>query len=1080
MTLRTRIRLLVLVCTLIALWLLGVFFAAYREKTRAEQDLALSESLTVATVQLRTMLFGHLVSPHTQPRSQVDAQFKLLTDLLEPGAQSSAASDAPDADTRYAWNGARRMVSDLLELLADLDATGTDPRLSARGRQTTELILMNSHAMTLFVSQIRDHALDGFFRASAREKRALGLLLAGLAAIGLGLLLLIERSLLLPIDRLRQAVLQIGGSTTALRLKTHRRDELGQLANAFSHLLEQIRQTTVSRDRLAVEVDERARAERALQESQDWLHLAMQTSRSFAFDWDPQSDRARRSANCVAILGVTGETTAHDTGQDYVARVVPADRARLIALREALRPAADRYHTEYRITRGDGKTVVLEETAHGFFDAQGRLQRLVGAATDITERTQAAEVLRQSEERFRTLADAVPQIVWMTGPDGLNIYFNQQWVDYTGLSLEESYGDGWNIPFHPDDQQRAWDAWQHAVKTDGVYALECRLRRADGVYGWWLVRGASLHDADGHVVNWFGTCTDIQDLKDSEAQLERSAHYDGLTGLPNRVLLADRLHQAMVQAQRQARPVAVVLLDLDGFKTINDRHGHATGDQFLIAVAARLRQALRAGDTFARLGGDEFVAVLPDLADTQDGVALLTRLLAAAAQPVAAGDRVLRASASLGVTFYPQADDIDAEQLLRQVDQAMYQAKLAGKNCYHVFDAEHDRTLRGHHEVLARIRRALVAHEFVLYYQPKVNMRTGAIIGAEALIRWQHPERGLLPPAAFLPVIEDHPLAVAIGEWVIDTALTQMECWQAAGREFPVSVNVGARQLQQANFVERLRALLAAHPKVRSGHLELEVLETSALELAGASRVLDACRGFGVLSALDDFGTGFSSLTYLRRLPVAQLKIDQSFVRDMLVDPDDLAIIEAVLGLATAFQRQVIAEGVETVAQGELLLRLGCELAQGYAIARPMPAADLPGWSAAWQRDPAWVDLPAASRDDLPLLFAGVEHHAWMTALESHLKGDRAAPPPLDQRECRFGMWLDADGLARYGAQPAAAAIRPLHQQIHVLATALCDLQDRASEALARLGELHDLQDALLQHIKSLVRDGTHPSSASG
>ncbi|WP_020502723.1 EAL domain-containing protein [Lamprocystis purpurea] len=1082
MTLRTRIRLLVLVCTLIALWLLGVFFAAYREKTRAEQDLALSESLTVATAQLRTMLFGHLVSPHTQPRSQVEAQFKRLTDLLQPGTQSSAASDAPDSDTRYAWNGARRMVSDLLELLADLDATGTDPRLSARGRQTTDLILMNSHAMTLFVSQIRDHALDGFFRASTREKHALGLLLAGLAAIGLGLLLLIERSLLLPIDRLRQAVLQIGGSATALRLKTHRRDELGQLAKAFDRLLDQIQETTVSRDRLAVEVDERARAERALQESQDWLHLAMQTSRSFAFDWDPQSDRARRSATCAAILGVTGETAAHDTGQDYVARVVPADRARFIALREALRPAADRYHTEYRITRGDGKTVVLEETAHGFFDAQGRLQRLVGAATDITERTQAAEALRQSEEQFRTLADAVPQIVWMTRPDGGNNYFNQQWVDYTGLTLEESYGDGWNIPFHPDDRQRAWDAWQHAVQTDGVYALECRLRRADGVYGWWLVRGASLHDADGHVVNWFGTCTDIQDLKDSEAQLERSAHYDGLTGLPNRVLLADRLHQEMVQAQRRARPVAVVLLDLDGFKTINDRHGHAAGDQFLIAVAARMRQALRAGDTFARLGGDEFVAVLPDLADTQDGVPLLARLLAAAAQPVAAGDRVLQASASLGATFYPQAEDIDAEQLLRQADQAMYQAKLAGKNCYHVFDAEHDRTLRGHHEVLERIRRALVAHEFVLYYQPKVNMRTGAIIGAEALIRWQHPERGLLPPAAFLPVIEDHPLAIAIGEWVIDTALTQMECWQATGREFPVSVNVGARQLQQANFVERLRALLAAHPQVRPGHLELEVLETSALELAGASRVLDACRGFGVLSALDDFGTGFSSLTYLRRLPVAQLKIDQSFVRDMLVDPDDLAIIEAVLGLATAFQRQVIAEGVETVAQGELLLRLGCELAQGYAIARPMPAADLPGWSAAWQRDPAWIDLPTASRDDLPLLFAGVEHHAWMTALESHLKGDRAAPPPLDQRECRFGMWLDADGLASYGAQPAAAAIRPLHQQIHVLATAVCDLhtQDRTSEALTRLGELHDLQDALLEHLKSLVRDGMHPSSASG
>jgi hypothetical protein len=198
----------------------------------------------------------------------------------------------------------------------------------------------------------------------------------------------------------------------------------------------------------------------------------------------------------------------------------------------------------------------------------------------------------------------------------------------------------------------------------------------------------------------------------------------------------------------------------------------------------------------------------------------------------------------------------------------------------------------------------------------------------------------------------------------------------------------------------------------------------------------------------------------------------------MLEDPDDLAIIEAVLGLASAFHRQVIAEGVETVAQGELLLRLGCELAQGYAIARPMPAADLPGWSAAWHPDPAWVDLSAVSRDDLPLLFAGVEHHAWTMALENHLKGERAAPPPLDHRECRFGMWLDADGLARYGAQPAAAAIRPLHQQIHVLATALCDLhtQGRTPEALGRLHDLHDVQEALLEHLKSLVRERSRPS----
>jgi len=254
---------------------------------------------------------------------------------------------------------------------------------------------------------------------------------------------------------------------------------------------------------------------------------------------------------------------------------------------------------------------------------------------------------------------------------------------------------------------------------------------------------------------------------------------------------------------------------------------------------------------------------------------------------------------------------------------------------------------------------ALNDNELLLHYQPKVNMRTGAIIGAEALVRWHHPQKGLLPPSVFLPVIENHPLASELGEWVIDSALAQVARWRRAGLDIPVSVNVGAHQLQQPEFVERLRGLLAAHPEIAPRHLELEVLETSALEdLAHACRVMEACAATGVAFALDDFGTGYSSLTYLKRLPVAQLKIDQSFVRDMLEDPDDMAILKGVLGLAVAFRRQVVAEGVETVAHGTKLLQLGCELAQGYGIARPMPAGDFVGWSASWRPDPAWQASP--------------------------------------------------------------------------------------------------------------------------
>jgi diguanylate cyclase (GGDEF)-like protein/PAS domain S-box-containing protein len=828
-------------------------------------------------------------------------------------------------------------------------------------------------------------------------------------------------------------------------------------------------------------------------------------------------------------------------------------------------------------------------------DETGKPLYFMTSRIDITANMLTKQKLQASEQQFRTLGEALPQIVWMTRADGWNIYFNQQWVDYTGLTLEESYGHGWNIPFHPDDQKRAWDAWQFATQTDSTYSLECRLRRADGIYRWWLVRGVALHDTNGKVVNWFGTFTDIEDIKQAEQQLqlaasvftharegimittadgtiidvneafnlitgysreevlghnasllksgrqnkqfyadmwrdliekgqwygevwnrrkngdvyaemmtvsairdaqgktqqyvalfsdittfkeheqqlEHIAHYDALTNLPNRVLLADRLQLAMVQAQRRGQILSVAYLDLDGFKAINDNHGHQTGDLLLVSIAGFMKQALREGDTLARIGGDEFVAVLPDLDDIEACIPMIARLLAAAAQPIPIGEKVFQVSASLGVSFYPQAEEVDADQLLRQADQAMYQAKLAGKNRYHIFDPEQDSSIRGHHDSLNRIREALVAHEFVLYYQPKVNMRSGKIVGAEALIRWQHPDKGLLPPALFLPVIEDHALSIEIGEWVIDTALAQIDSWHNAGLDIPVSVNVSARQLQCADFVERLGVALAMHPNVNPSRLELEVLETSALEdITQITRIMESCRKIGVMFALDDFGTGYSSLTYLKRLPVALLKIDQSFVRDMLNDQNDLAILDGVLSLATAFGRQVIAEGVETREHGEVLLRLGCELAQGYGIARPMPADEMPDWSASWRTEPSWIDLPLISRVDLPLLFASAKHRAWIAGLEKHLKGEEEAPP-LDYHQCLLGQWLDTEGLDLYGDRSAFHSLDPLHRQVHSLAAELMELHahNRTPEALARLDELRALRDAWLEQLKELLNE---------
>ena len=384
--------------------------------------------------------------------------------------------------------------------------------------------------------------------------------------------------------------------------------------------------------------------------------------------------------------------------------------------------------------------------------------------------------------------------------------------------------------------------------------------------------------------------------------------------------------------------------------------------------------------------------------------------------------------------------------------------------------------MRGHHESLDRIRIALADNEFVLHFQPKVNMRTGRVIGAEALIRWQHPQRGLLAPAIFLPVIEDHPLSIELGEWVIDAALRQIESWHLAGLQIPVSVNVGARHLQNDAFVSRLLEIQAVHPSVAPGELELELLETSALEdVVRVSKVIDACRRIGVNFALDDFGTGYSSLTYLKRLPVHQLKIDQSFVRDMLDDPDDLAILEGVIGLASAFGRQVIAEGVETVEHGEMLLQLGCDLAQGYGVARPMPGPDMPNWVAAWKPFSSWTHTSMVAREDLPMLTASVEHRAWVLAMEQHLQGDRTEPPALNPDHCHFGNWLRGTGMLRHGSHGSYAAVDDIHRRLHELADQLCSQHATypAAQAHRRLPELRALSDDLLEHLKVLVRQSS-------
>jgi EAL domain-containing protein (putative c-di-GMP-specific phosphodiesterase class I) len=472
-------------------------------------------------------------------------------------------------------------------------------------------------------------------------------------------------------------------------------------------------------------------------------------------------------------------------------------------------------------------------------------------------------------------------------------------------------------------------------------------------------------------------------------------------------------------------------------------------------------------------GGDEFVVVLLEIANIEESLALIGRLRDAVAEPVQLGDLMLQVSASIGVTFYPQTEDVEPDQLLRQADQAMYFAKLTGRSRYHIFDPMLDRSMRGRHEDLQRIRQAMQAHEFELYFQPRVNMCTGTVLSAEALIRWRHPELGLLLPKHFLPVVEGNLLVVELGEWVISNALSHMEQWREEGLDIPVSVNVDALQLQEPRFVDRLKELLARHPGIKPSKLELEVLESSAFQdVAQVSEVIRACSELGVSFALDDFGTGYSSLSYLKRLPVDVLKIDQSFVHDMLSDPEDLTILEGVLVLANAFRRQAVAEGVETVDHGLMLLRLGCPVAQGFGIARPMPGSELADWAAGWRPDPRWTNVPPVDPVNWPILYATVEHRAWVAEIEEFHHGDRLAAPRIDHHLCRFGSWLDAEASAGRGKRTGFQAIDALHQKLHAHANGILDLKNESegTAAFTGLTELHTLRDGLLEKLQYFVQ----------
>jgi diguanylate cyclase (GGDEF)-like protein len=476
-------------------------------------------------------------------------------------------------------------------------------------------------------------------------------------------------------------------------------------------------------------------------------------------------------------------------------------------------------------------------------------------------------------------------------------------------------------------------------KREGHAVL--RNYRKDGSLFWNEYYIAPVRDEYGDVTHFVGVMNDVTEAKNYEEQLAHQANFDTLTGLANRNLLQDRLHQAIASARRDGGTACVLFLDVDNFKLVNDSLGHNAGDELLRHIAGRLKGCLRETDTVARLGGDEFVLLLmnhgAERATIETEITRLVReLLSSVGQPIVLGGRPVRASCSVGVSMYPQ-DGADAETLLRNADAAMYRAKELGRNRFQFFTADVHERIRKRIELEASLRLALERGEFELHYQPQVGLKTGRIVGVEALVRWRHPEKGLVPPGQFIPFAEETGLIIPLGAWVLNQACRQNKAWQDAGLpSIPISVNMSAKQCEQDDVDRVVEGALRASG-LDARYLELEITESLSMAHPEESvPLMRRLKNTGVTLSIDDFGTGFSNLSYLRRFPVDRLKIDLSFVREITTDPGSLAISEAIITMSHSLNLQVVAEGVETLAQLELLEARKCDSIQGFYFSPPV------------------------------------------------------------------------------------------------------------------------------------------------
>jgi diguanylate cyclase (GGDEF)-like protein/PAS domain S-box-containing protein len=593
------------------------------------------------------------------------------------------------------------------------------------------------------------------------------------------------------------------------------------------------------------------------------------------------------------------------------------------------------YTIENRFIRKDGKVVYARRTPQAVRKADGSLDYIVALVEDITGRKLAEQELRIAATAFET-----EEGIMITDLDQRILRVNRAFTRLTGFSATDAIGrtpallhsGRQNAEFY----RNLWDS----VTRDKYWQGEVWNRRKNGeVYPEWLTITA-VADANGQVAHYVGIFSDISLRKASDEKIHQLAFYDTVTGLPNRSLLQDRLFQTINQARRHSGKAAVLFLDLDNFKVLNDSLGHQYGDMLLKGVASRLVENLREEDTVARQGGDEFVVILPEMGREEDVTLIVDKLLEMLSASFECNGHQIFISASVGIAVYPR-DGEDEAALFRNAESAMYRAKDQGKNRFQFFTPEMNEFAMERHAIENGFRRALEQGEFVLHYQPQVDLQSGQIFSVEALVRWQHPEMGLIAPSRFIPVAEETGLIVQLGKWVMQTACLQIKAWHDIGFDIGVAVNLSIRQFRDNELVETVKEALKISG-IEARHLELELTESILIQ--DTEQVLSLLRELktlGVQLSIDDFGTGYSSLGYLKRLPLDRIKIDQSFVRDIITDPEDMVIVEAIISMAHSLRLRVIAEGVETLEQQMFLHARKCDEIQGYYFSRPLPGSDI-------------------------------------------------------------------------------------------------------------------------------------------